>query len=150
MKAALLSLALLCAACASGSRDAADIQFAPALGVDLSAMEHTPSGLYRQDLQEGSGDAARAGQTVALHYTGWLVDGKKFDSSHDRGEPLELVLGRGQVIKGWDEGIVGMKVGGKRKLVIPPHLAYGNAGAGGGVIPPGATLVFDLELVSMR
>ena len=87
---------------------------------------------------------------VAVHYTGWLTDGSKFDSSRDRGEVLTFSLGRGQVISGWDEGLAGMKVGGRRKLVIPPQLGYGDAGAGGGLIPPGATLVFDVELCAVK
>lgn len=137
---------VLLAACAGGPRGG---EFAPALNVDLAAMTQQPSGLYVQDLQVGTGAEAVAGRHVLMHYTGWLTDGRQFDSSHDRGQPIEVLLGRGQVIRGWDQGIVGMKVGGKRKLVIPPHLAYGNAGAGG-VIPPGATLVFDVELVEVR
>ena len=106
----------------------------------------TPSGLVIEDLVVGSGNAAAAGQKVSVHYTGWLTDGKKFDSSKDRGDPFVFPLGRGQVIKGWDEGVAGMKVGGKRKLTIPPSLGYGARGAGG-VIPPNATLVFEVELL---
>ena len=109
----------------------------------------TASGLKYTDLQEGTGDEARAGQTVSVHYTGWLTDGKKFDSSLDRREPFQFSLGAGQVIRGWDEGVAGMKVGGKRKLTIPPDLGYGARGAGG-VIPPNATLVFEVELLSVR
>jgi FKBP-type peptidyl-prolyl cis-trans isomerase len=96
----------------------------------------------------GTGTEAVAGKTVGVHYTGWLVDGTKFDSSKDRGRPFSFTLGRGQVIAGWDQGVAGMKVGGKRKLVIPPHLGYGASGAGG-VIPPDATLTFDVELLSV-
>ena len=96
----------------------------------------------------GTGAEAKAGQKVRVHYTGWLVDGKKFDSSVDRGDPFGFTLGAGMVIKGWDQGVVGMKVGGKRKLTIPPELAYGNRGFPG-AIPPGATLIFDVELVSV-
>jgi len=96
----------------------------------------------------GTGDEAKSGQTVHVHYTGWLTDGTKFDSSVDRGKPFSFRLGAGMVIKGWDQGVAGMKVGGKRKLTIPPELGYGQRGAGG-VIPPGATLVFDVELLSV-
>jgi FKBP-type peptidyl-prolyl cis-trans isomerase FkpA len=124
--------------------------FAPALNVDLAAMTHTASGLYYQDLEVGTGDEAAAGVTVTVHYEGWLADGTKFDSSRDRGMPFEFLLGVGLVIAGWDEGVAGMRVGGMRKLVIPPQLAYGSAGAGGGVIPPNATLVFDVELLEVQ
>ena len=109
----------------------------------------TPSGLVIEDLVVGSGDAASAGQRVSVHYTGWLADGKKFDSSKDRGEPFMFSLGRGEVIRGWDEGVTGMKVGGTRKLTIPPDLGYGARGAGG-VIPPNATLLFEVELLGVR
>ena len=108
----------------------------------------TPTGLKYEDLVEGTGDPAKAGQMISVHYTGWLTDGKKFDSSKDRGEPFPFALGQGQVIKGWDEGVQGMKAGGKRKLTIPPQLGYGSRGAPG-AIPPGATLVFDVELLKI-
>ena len=107
----------------------------------------TPSGLIIEDLVEGSGAVAAAGQTVSVHYTGWLTDGTKFDSSKDRNEPFDFVLGGGMVIRGWDEGVQGMKAGGKRKLTIPAELGYGARGAGG-VIPPNATLVFEVELLA--
>ena len=109
----------------------------------------TPSGLKYQILKRGKGAMAKIGQTVSVHYTGWLTDGTKFDSSVDRGQPFQFSLGAGQVIKGWDEGVAGMKVGEKRKLTIPPDLGYGSAGAGG-VIPPNATLVFDVELLGVQ
>ncbi len=102
-----------------------------------------------EDLVQGEGDAAKAGDRVSVHYTGWLEGGKKFDSSLDRNEPFVFPLGEGRVIKGWDIGVEGMKVGGKRKLVIPSHLGYGSRGAGG-VIPPNATLVFEVELLAIR
>jgi FKBP-type peptidyl-prolyl cis-trans isomerase FkpA len=108
----------------------------------------TDSGLKYEDLVEGEGAAATAGQRVSVHYTGWLTDGSKFDSSLDRNEPFQFMLGRGMVIRGWDEGVQGMKIGGKRKLTIPPQLGYGAAGAGS-VIPPNATLVFDVELLAV-
>jgi FKBP-type peptidyl-prolyl cis-trans isomerase FkpA len=106
----------------------------------------TATGLQYEDLTEGAGAEAKAGQTVTVHYTGWLTDGQKFDSSKDRNDPFAFVLGGGMVIKGWDEGVQGMKVGGVRKLTIPPQLGYGVRGAGG-VIPPNATLVFEVELL---
>ena len=108
----------------------------------------TSSGLIIDDLAVGEGAAAAAGQNVTVHYTGWLTDGTKFDSSKDRGDPFVFPLGGGRVIKGWDEGVQGMKVGGKRKLTIPPALGYGARGAGG-VIPANATLVFEVELLKV-
>lgn len=112
-------------------------------------LQLTTSGLQYQDLAVGDGDEAVAGQNVQVHYTGWLKsNGEKFDSSLDRGQPFKFALGAGMVIRGWDEGVQGMRVGGKRKLVIPPDLGYGSRGAGG-VIPPGATLVFEVELLKV-
>ncbi|HVG23548.1 MAG TPA: FKBP-type peptidyl-prolyl cis-trans isomerase [Thermoanaerobaculia bacterium] len=112
-------------------------------------LQTTPSGLKYTVDAPGTGAQPKAGQLVSVHYTGWLPDGTKFDSSRDRGEPIEFPLGQGRVIKGWDEGIAAMKVGEKRTLVIPPDLAYGPSGMGG-VIPPNATLVFKVELVGAR
>jgi peptidyl-prolyl cis-trans isomerase A (cyclophilin A) len=109
----------------------------------------TQSGLEYIEIEEGSGAQAEKGKVVSVHYTGKLQDGKVFDSSHSRGEPITFPLGKGSVIKGWDEGIALMKVGGKAQLIIPPNLAYGESGAGG-VIPPNATLTFDVELVSIK
>ena len=109
----------------------------------------TASGLKYVDQVVGTGDVAVAGQTASVHYTGWLENGTKFDSSVDRGQPFSFPLGAGRVIKGWDEGVQGMKVGGKRKLTIPSDLGYGSRGAGG-VIPPNATLIFDVELLGVR
>jgi FKBP-type peptidyl-prolyl cis-trans isomerase FkpA len=102
-----------------------------------------------ETLAEGMGRAPAAGDTVVVHYTGWLENGTKFDSSLDRNEPFEFVLGRGQVIKGWDEGVATMRVGQKAKLTIPPEMGYGARGAGG-VIPPNATLIFEVELLDVR
>ena len=112
-------------------------------------LQTTSSGLQYTIDQPGTGAQPQVGQTVSVHYTGWLTDGTKFDSSHDRGRPIEFPLGQGHVIKGWDEGIAAMQVGEKRTLVIPPDLGYGARRAGG-VIPPNATLVFKVELVGAR
>lgn len=109
----------------------------------------TASGLKYVDLIVGTGREAAAGNLVSVHYTGWLTNGTKFDSSVDRRESFSFPLGGGKVIRGWDEGVAGMKVGGKRKLTIPPQLGYGSRGAGG-VIPPNATLVFDVELLEIK
>ncbi|RMH15865.1 MAG: FKBP-type peptidyl-prolyl cis-trans isomerase [Gammaproteobacteria bacterium] len=108
----------------------------------------TTDSLQIEELQVGTGDEAVAGKQVSVHYTGWLTDGSKFDSSVDRGQPFGFALGAGQVIQGWDQGVVGMKVGGKRRLTIPPHLGYGARGAGT-VIPPNATLIFEVELLGV-
>ncbi|HWZ59198.1 MAG TPA: FKBP-type peptidyl-prolyl cis-trans isomerase [Gemmatimonadaceae bacterium] len=111
-------------------------------------MTKTASGLAYQDKKVGTGAAATAGKMVSVHYTGWLPDGTKFDSSRDRNEPFDFPLGAGHVIAGWDEGVAGMKVGGRRLLVIPPSLGYGAGGTG--PIPPNATLVFDVELLGVK
>jgi peptidylprolyl isomerase len=121
-------------------------------GADTFAMpaslQTTPSGLQYAIDQPGTGPKPQAGQTVTVHYTGWLTDGTKFDSSRDRGEPFPFAIGRGEVIEGWDEGVADMKVGEKRTLVIPPALGYGEQGSG--AIPPNATLVFKVELLGVE
>ena len=127
----------------------------PAVAADKkeSKMKTTPSGLQYEDTVEGTGASPKTGQTCVMHYTGWLWEngakGKKFDSSVDRGQPFEFPLGQGRVIKGWDEGVATMKIGGKRTLLIPPGLGYGARGAGG-VIPPNATLLFEVELLGVK
>jgi FKBP-type peptidyl-prolyl cis-trans isomerase len=117
--------------------------------IDSAALTKTASGLQYEDVTTGTGPEATPGQTAVVHYTGWLTDGTKFDSSRDRGQPFSFPLGGGQVIAGWDEGVAGMKVGGRRKLVIPSDLGYGPQGSPP-VIPPAATLVFDVELLELR
>ncbi len=153
---ALVAVAFVVAACAK--KETQDASAAPAASTTPAAgaaaatsgkVVTTASGLKYEVLREGNGPGAKAGQTVAVHYTGWLTNGTKFDSSVDRGQPFDFHLGAGQVIKGWDEGVAGMKVGEKRKLTIPPQLGYGERGAGG-VIPPNATLVFDVELLGIQ
>ncbi len=120
-----------------------------ALGIKVSELQATESGLEYTEEKVGEGDSPMEGEMVTVHYTGKLLDGKVFDSSLKRNEPFSFVIGVGQVIKGWDEGVIAMKPGGKRTLVIPPDLAYGSRGAGG-VIPPNATLVFEVELLGIR
>src|SRR5919107_884975 len=132
-------LAVLVAACAQSQ--------APAGGGGQEVT--TTSGLTYTDTKVGTGAEAKAGQTAVVHYTGWLTNGTKFDSSKDRGQPFSFPLGGGRVIKGWDEGVQGMKVGGARKLTIPASLGYGAQGAGG-VIPPNATLVFEVDLLGVK
>jgi peptidylprolyl isomerase len=149
--AAAVALAILPA---SGSQDNAGSNKDNAEKKGDTKMTKTPSGLQYQDTVVGTGANPRTGQTCVMHYTGWLWEnsakGKKFDSSVDRGKPFEFPLGQGRVIKGWDEGVAGMKVGGKRTLLIPPELGYGARGTGGGLIPPNATLLFDVELLGVK
>lgn len=144
--ALLVPVGLSLGAC-SDARDALP-DFSPDLPVEEGALEEQESGLWLHDVREGDGGVAQPGQTALVHYTGWFPDGSKFDSSRDRGEPFAFGLGGGQVIEGWDAGVAGMREGGRRILVIPPELAYGEAGAGD-VIPPGSWLVFDVELLQM-
>jgi FKBP-type peptidyl-prolyl cis-trans isomerase len=140
-------LSILLSACGGGDagRGSGDNDFA----LDSAALTKTPSGLQYQDVVTGTGPAARPGQVAVVHYTGWLTDGTKFDSSRDHGEPFSFPIGEGQVIAGWDQGVAGMKVGGRRKLLIPPDLGYGEMGSPP-VIPPSATLVFDVELLKLQ
>jgi len=139
---AALALAILAVSTPVGRSDAADNQ-----------VTEMPDGLKYTDTKTGDGATAKAGNKVSVHYTGWLSDngakGKRFDSSVDRGQPFQFTLGAKQVIAGWDEGVAGMKVGGKRTLNIPPELGYGARGAGG-TIPPNATLIFDVELLQVQ
>jgi FKBP-type peptidyl-prolyl cis-trans isomerase FkpA len=135
----------------SGSGPAAGIEsteFAPALGIELELMTRLSSGLYLRDVVEGSGSPARAGQRVALRYITWLPDGRQLDDNVGDPGPLEFQLGRGVVIRGWEQGIAGMRPGGQRMLVVPPALAYGRSGRG--AVPPDAVLVFLIELLGVR
>lgn len=129
---------------ASSTTDATDL-----MNEENPNLVTTASGLKYVDLVEGTGATPQTGQTVVVHYTGTLTDGRKFDSSRDRNQPFSFPIGRGRVIKGWDEGLSTMKVGGQRQLIIPPDLGYGARGAGG-VIPPNATLIFDVELLDIK
>ena len=150
----LLGLALLCASLTGAYSASGAEQPTNAAAAGTKMTTTTDSGLQFQDLVVGAGAQASAGQQVSVHYTGWLQNpdgsaGKKFDSSVDRGQPFDFPLGAGRVIRGWDEGVAGMKIGGKRRLIIPAALGYGVRGAGG-VIPPNATLIFDVELLGVR
>ena len=152
--AVVFAVAVLSAACATKEETAPNSGANPFQGKEAASVTtgnevSTPSGLQYVDEVVGTGAAPAKGNTVSVHYTGTLTDGSKFDSSVDRGQPFEFTIGVGQVIKGWDEGVLSMKVGGKRKLIIPPDLGYGARGAGG-VIPPNATLLFDVELLGVK
>lgn len=146
----VLVLAVACAGPAATPEPTPTATLAPEpAGNSEVPVTTTGSGLQYRDLVLGDGKRAAAGATAVVHYTGWLEDGTKFDSSVDRGEPFQFVVGQGQVISGWDEGVASMRVGGKRELTLPPRLAYGDQGVPG-VIPPGATLVFEVELLEVR
>ena len=134
----LFILAALAMACSGSSSEG-----------DMDSTITTDSGLKYKDITVGTGEAASQGATAVVHYTGWLLDGTKFDSSVDRGQTFDFVIGQGRVIAGWEEGVATMNVGGKRELIIPPDLGYGSRGAGG-VIPPDATLKFEVELIDLR
>jgi FKBP-type peptidyl-prolyl cis-trans isomerase len=132
----------------TGSREV-ELQYAPELQVDLMNMAHMPSGLYMKDIAVGTGDrVALNGSLLRVHYTGWFPNGVEFDSSRDENEPIEFTMGQGEVLRGWEEALTGMRTGGRRLIVLPPALAFG-AGGLPGVIPENATLVFDLELVEI-
>ncbi len=143
--ALLLMFAIGLAACNGDDGEEDDIKESTEDGETTA----TESDLQIIDIEEGTGAVAEQGRTVSVHYTGTLADGTKFDSSLDRNQPFEFTLGVGQVIQGWDEGVAGMKVGGKRRLIIPPELAYGEQGAGD-TIPPNAELTFEIELLDVR
>ncbi len=151
---AIAAFAALLAACASSggpapvARPMESIPFASTLNVELAKMTKTASGLYYRDLEEGTGPIIRGKMDVKVHYTGWLTNGVKFDGNASDDPPITIPLGRGRVLKAWDEGLLGMRVGGRRQLVVPPSLGYGSDRAG--LIPPDATLVFDIRVVSAK
>ena len=154
-KSTLLVSAAVAAALLTAPLRAQDAKPSPAPGAEKkeTKMTKTPSGLQYEDVKVGTGESPKKGQMAVVHYTGWLWEngakGKKFDSSVDRGQPFSFPVGQGRVIKGWDEGVATMKVGGKRILLIPPDLGYGSRGAGG-AIPPNATLIFEVELLEIK
>jgi FKBP-type peptidyl-prolyl cis-trans isomerase FkpA len=143
---------LLLSACGEeqppASGDPTQVSYVPSLGVDLASMNRSSTGLYTQDKVVGTGVEATTGLRATVHYTGWLPNGSKFDSSRDRGSTFEFQIGAGRVIAGWDEGVAGMREGGRRLLVIPASLGYGSRPVGG--IPPNSVLVFDVELFVVR
>ena len=139
-------LVVMMIACKSVGQSDSDNEIS---GKGSESVQHTESGLQILDLEIGDGAEVQAGDVASMHYTGWLEDGTKFDSSLDRGRPFEFTLGVGNVIKGWDEGVVGMKINGKRRLTIPPEVGYGSRGAGDAV-PPNATLIFEVELLAIK
>jgi FKBP-type peptidyl-prolyl cis-trans isomerase len=154
---ALLGTALLVLSACSREQPAPDTQVAPSAASEPAPAPAPITELQKIDLHVAPGEGISLGQKAIVHYTGWLYDpsapekkGEKFDSSRDRGPPFDFTIGAGQVIKGWEEGVQGMRIGSQRRLIIPAQLAYGEDGAGGGVIPPGATLVFDVELLGIE
>lgn len=154
-KSSLLFSAALAVALLAAPALAEDPKPTPAVGAEKKEMKmtKTPSGLQYEDVKVGTGESPKKGQTAVVHYTGWLwvngAKGQKFDSSVDRGQPFSFPVGMGRVIKGWDEGVATMKVGGKRMLLIPPDLGYGSRGAGA-TIPPNSTLIFEVELLDIK
>lgn len=146
--AVALGLVATGAACGEGIVGVEDTEFAPALGIDLARMTKTSSGLYYQNVTVGTGTEATAGKVVSVHYIGWLANGTQFDINQPPASPLQFTVGSGQVIPGFDEGVFQMKVGGRRKIVIPSRLGYGPSGTG--PIPPNAVLVFQVDLVAVQ
>ena len=149
--AVMLVTLAACASAGSGApatRPMESIPFASTLDVNLTRMTKTPAGVYYRDIEVGTGPVIRGKEDVKVHYTGWLTNGTKFDSNASDDQPLTVPLGRGRAIKGWDDGLAGMRVGGRRQLVIPPELGYGSNR--NGVIPPDAVLVFDIRVVSVK
>jgi FKBP-type peptidyl-prolyl cis-trans isomerase FkpA len=144
----LISVALTACASSPTALDPRDVTFAPELGIDLDAMTRTSSGLYYQDVELGTGATAVSGRNVSVLYRGWLPDGTLFDEATDPADPLVFRLGVGMVIRGWDEGVQGMRVGGQRRLVIPPALGYGDRQVG--PIPPNSVLVFEVRLLGVH
>lgn len=146
--AIILGLAVFALAQTAAKKSAASNTSAPSKVTGDGVK--TDSGLQYWDIKVGNGAAAKEGSHVRVHYTGWLTTGKKFDSSVNAGKPFDFTIGNGEVIKGWEEGVAGMKVGGKRQLRIPPALGYGASGTPGGPIPPNATLIFDVQLLAVQ
>lgn len=151
---AVAALSMTAAACATSggplppARPIETINYAPSLDVNFARMSKTPGGVYYRDIELGNGPVIKARDDLKVHYTGWLTNGVQFDANTNDQPPLTVPFGRGRVIKGWDEGLVGMRVGGRRQLIVPSELGYGSAHAG--VIPPDAVLVFDIRILSAK